>query len=67
MYKCIYKMILEVGRIEIFYDYNISRINKLASEGLEYVCYEFDTYYDYMEQRRIISKTMEDSLIKIFK
>ena len=67
MYKCIFKMISVVGKIEIFYDYNIKRINKLASEGLEYVCYEFDTYYDYMEQRRIISKTMEDSLIKIFR
>lgn len=66
MYICIYKMLLQIGRVDIFYDYNIAKINRLASEGLEYVCYEFDTYYDYMEQRRVISKTMTDSLIKIF-
>ena len=66
LYDCIYKMILQIGKIDIFYDCNLNKINKLTSEGLEYVCYEFDTYYDYMEQRRIISKTITDSLIKIF-
>lgn len=66
VYECIFKMISQIGKIDIFYDYNLRKINKLTSEGLEYVCYEFDTYYDYMEQRRIISKTITDSLIKIF-
>ena len=66
LYDCIYKMIEKTGKIDIFYDYNLKKINKLTSEGLEYVCYEFDNYYDYMEQRRIISKTITDSLIKIF-
>ncbi|WAW15766.1 GTP pyrophosphokinase [Peptostreptococcus equinus] len=66
MYDCIYKMILHIGKVDIFYESNVNKINKLASEGLEYVCYEFDTYYDYMEQRKIICKTMTDSLIKIW-
>lgn len=66
LYECIYKMIERVGKIDIFYDYNIKKINKLASEGLEYVCYEFDTYFDYTEMKRVISKTITDSLIKIF-
>lgn len=66
MYECIYKMLVQVGKIDIFFDYNLAKINKIASEGLDYVCYEFDTYYDYMEQRRMISKTMTDSLIKLF-
>lgn len=66
MYECIYKMIEQVGRVDVFYQSNIERIIKIASEGLEYVCYEFDTYYDYMEQKRIISRIMTDSLLKIF-
>ncbi len=66
LYECIFKMISQIGKIDIFYNYNIRKINKLTSEGLEYVSYEFDTYYDYMEQRRIISQTITDSLIKIF-
>ncbi len=66
LYECIYKMIEKVGRIDIFYDNNIEKINKLASEGLDYVSYEFDTYFDYMEMKRVISKTITDSLIKIF-
>ncbi|WP_101772870.1 GTP pyrophosphokinase [Peptostreptococcus faecalis] len=66
MYDCVYKMILKIGKIDIFYDYNIAKINKIVSEGLDYVCYEFDTYYDYIEQRKLISKTTVDSLIKIF-
>lgn len=66
VYDCIYKMIVKTSSIDIFYNYNLKKIAKLASEGLEYICYEFDNYYDYMEQRRIISKTITDSLIKIF-
>lgn len=66
LYDCIFKMISKIGKIDIFYNYNLKKISKLTSEGLEYVCYEFDNYYDYMEQRRIISKTITDSLIKIF-
>ena len=66
IYGCIFKMIEKIGKIDIFYNYNLKKISKLASEGLEYICYEFDNYYDYMEQRRIISKTITDSLVKIF-
>lgn len=66
LYDCIFKMSSKVGKIDIFFDHNLKKINRLASEGLEYVCYEFDTYFDYMEQKRIISKTITDSLIKIF-
>lgn len=67
MYVCIYKAIKQVGKIDIFYDVNLSKMRKIASEGLNYVCYEFENYYEYMEQKRIISKIMIDSLVKIFK
>lgn len=66
MYDCIYKVISKVGRIDIFFDVNLTKMRKTASEGLDYVCYEFETYYEYMEQKRIISKIMVDSLMKIY-
>ena len=59
--------IKQVGKIDIFFASNLSKMRRIASEGLDYVCYEFENYYEYMEQKRIISKIMVDSLMKIYK
>jgi len=67
MYECILKVIKQVGKIDIFFASNLSKMRRIASEGLDYVCYEFENYYEYMEQKRIISKIMVDSLMKIYK
>lgn len=67
MYECIFKVIKQVGKIDIFFASNLSKMRRIASEGLDYVCYEFENYYEYMEQKRIISKIMVDSLMKIYK
>lgn len=66
LYECIYICILESGNVNIFYKNNLSRINKVASDGLNYVCYEFDNYYEYMEKRKIISEILIKSIRKIF-
>lgn len=66
LYKGISDAIIEADSVETMYDYNLENITFIGSEVVTYICREFDSYEEYVNNKEDVNKKLRNKIIQIF-
>lgn len=66
LYKGISDAIIEADSVETMYDYNLENINFIGSEVVTYICREFDSYEEYVNNKEDVNEKLRNKIIQIF-